>query len=121
MSRSLVFLGEISGDEVLDQWRSLSPNARDGLIVGAAFILVIASIILWAVYIRKPKRPHHTHHRHHHHSSSADVKSNETGEQAPQRRKWRRPRRPHRQMNPTLAETGGLPPMRDQRPPNSPF
>ena len=120
MNRCLVFLGEISGDEVLDQWRSLNATTRDGLIIGGAFILVIGTIVLWAVYIRKPKRRHHSHRRSHH-SSSPGAKSSEAAEQVPQRRKWRRPRRPHRQMNPTLAETGGLPPMRNQGPPDSPF
>jgi hypothetical protein len=38
----------------------------------------------------------------------------------PHRRKWRRRRRDHRPRNPTLAETGGLPPIRQPRPPETP-
>ncbi len=36
------------------------------------------------------------------------------------RERKRRRRREHRPRNPTLAETGGLPPIRTERPPDGP-
>jgi hypothetical protein len=118
MSRRPVFFGEMTFDEALDPWRSLSAATRDALIIGGAFTLVIATVFLWAVYVRKPKRRHHSHHRPH--RSASDDSSNGSG-QSPGRRKWRRPRREHRPRNPTLAETGGLPPARNEAPPDSQF
>ena len=37
------------------------------------------------------------------------------------RKKWRKPRRAHRPLNPTLAQTGGLPPIRDENTPLPPM
>lgn len=88
------------------------------LVLGVVFCLLIA-LLFWAKYIRKRSRhrsdPHVSHRvieadgggghggsTHHHHSH-------------------RRHRRDHRSRNPTLAETGGLPPPRsqDQAPPST--
>lgn len=97
------------------------------LIVGAGVILM-ALLVLWALYLRK-KRRHRRHHKHHHHrSSQAAARDSEPveesvetepeeemdGESARPHRHHRRRvrRRSHRGRNPTLAETGGLPPMR---------
>jgi len=120
MSLGQPLFGQLRPDEVLDQWRSLSASTRDSLIVFAAFTFVVASILLWAIYVRKPRRRHHSRRRSHH-SSSANRGADEAASQSPKRRKWRRPRRDHRPRNPTLAETGGLPPVRDQSPPESSF
>ena len=45
-----------------------------------------------------------------------DIANAEPG--SARRRKFRKRRREHRGRNPTLAETGGLPPVRDQEPMN---
>ncbi|MBC8097529.1 MAG: hypothetical protein H7Y43_17125 [Akkermansiaceae bacterium] len=82
-----------------------------------ALFLVIAIIFIWAAFIRRPgeKRPHHGN-RHHWRSSKREKK--ETGE-APDggkglfgSKRRHRKRRKDRPANPTLAETGGLPPVR---------
>lgn len=46
-----------------------------------------------------------------------EVETSEPGESSSRRRKRRRRRREHRPRNPTLAETGGLPPIRTEAPP----
>lgn len=91
------------------------------------------------------RRHHHRHHHHHHHhgddhhphdhhrenqqevdepetgghtsseEDDAEAGESETGHRV--RRKRRRRRREHRPRNPTLAETGGLPPIRTEAPP----
>jgi len=87
-----------------------------------AAAVVIASI--WAVrYSKKKKRRKK---RHHHHSqtragSAEPTARVESEAETKKRKKWRKPRRPHRPLNPTLAQTGGLPPLRDENTPLPPM
>ncbi len=120
MSQRVALFGEFGADDVLDQWRSLNASTRDALIVFGAFALVVICVLLWALFVRKPKRRQHSHRRSHH-SPAVNRKAEEATVQGSRRRKWRRPRRHHRPINPTLAETGGLPPARQQTPPESSF
>jgi hypothetical protein len=93
---------------------------REGLIILGALGLVTLAILIWTLFIRKPHRRHHSHHHHHSHEwgkNPGAEKEAEGGEGSSKRRKWRRQRRPHRPRNPTLAETGGLPPVRSEPPP----
>ena len=62
------------------------------LVMAAVFVLVAASALVWVFYVRKRRHKHRHKHRH------------------------RRERRP---VNPTLAETGGLPPVRSSEPPDT--
>jgi len=63
------------------------------LVVGVVLVLVV----VWAVFLRRTAR---------------DPRSRVLSEDAPSsgRRRRRHKRREHRPSNPTLAETGGLPP-----------
>lgn len=112
--------------EVLpESWHWMGLTLKELLILLGAVGLVTLLLVLWAVYIRKaPRRHSHNHHHHRHHSEDQDNTSNVTqdpeteGNSEPRyRRKRRRRRREHRPRNPTLAETGGLPPIRSERPP----
>jgi hypothetical protein len=69
-----------------------------GIIVGAALLIVISSII-WAKYFRKSSRRRHS-------RSTTIMGANAGGENRARRERYSR-------RNPTLAETGGLPPIRD--------
>jgi FtsZ-interacting cell division protein ZipA len=102
---------------------------REVMIVTGAVAAVTLLLVLWVLYFRK-HRLHHTHHHSHHHHSSEESAgapppvSDATAtdpEDFPEthrhRRRRRRRRREHRPRNPTLAETGGLPPLRSDRPP----
>jgi hypothetical protein len=106
---------------------------RQVAIICGAAMLVTLPVILWAVFVRKPRRRHH-HHYHHHIQRRAAANSVdatllddsdstvEAEESSPKNRRriWkRRRRRDHRPINPTLAQTGGLPPVRT-RPPAKP-
>jgi hypothetical protein len=100
---------------------------RQVAIICGAAMLVISPVLLWAVFVRKRRR------RRHHHYSQRRAAPNpgeaallddsdstvEVEESSPQNRRriWkRRRRRDHRPLNPTLAQTGGLPPVRTQPP-----
>jgi hypothetical protein len=122
---------------------------RDVFLVLGAVLVLSLILVVWAKYLRRSKREPHRrrHHRHHHHHHSeeqsaapahASLESDasqspnsneemteddaESSQPAPHRhRRQRIRRRSHRPRNPTLAETGGLPPVRnpDTPPPGS--
>jgi hypothetical protein len=87
--------------------------------VGVAVVLAT----VWALFIYKPSR-RHLHLRRFGLSSppervslqSANGQNGSDAEPRHHRRQWRRRRREHRPRNPTLAERGGLPPLRQERP-----
>jgi ABC-type nickel/cobalt efflux system permease component RcnA len=106
-------------------WRFLGAGTVEYLMIAGSFILLMSLLLIWAVYFRSRRKSRHHHHHHHH-----DRHSQEPGESgarwevkaSPQvnsggiwkfwRRRKRKRRHGHRPMNPTLAETGGLPPTR---------
>ena len=88
-------------------WFLLLPGGmKETLIVIGAITAISLAALGWIVFFRKPGHRHHHHHRHHR------PEQPNSSESEP-RRKWRRRRRhDSRPRNPTLAETGGLPPAR---------
>ncbi|HYG24836.1 MAG TPA: hypothetical protein VEH04_18870 [Verrucomicrobiae bacterium] len=87
------------------------PGAGASLVIGA-IVLVVVAVLVWAVAFRKPEDE--TRHRKHHwrrtrSGKARDGESSSKGWFSSKRRKRRRKDRP---LNPTLAETGGLPPKR---------
>ena len=91
----------------------LGMRATDMLLIIAITLLVGLALVCWAVYIRKPKAERH----------GRDYKSRPYAEELDdgtirKRKKRKRLRRQHRDRNPTLAEVGGLPPLKgDSAPP----
>jgi type VI protein secretion system component VasK len=123
MRAILLLLADADTDEVFDSWRLMDPSTRGGLIVFGAIGLVTLLALLWAIFLRKSGRRRHSHHHAHDHSArptEAPEAPNEEGALSPpqNRRRWRRARHRHRSRNPTLAETGGLPPVRPEGPPD---
>jgi type VI protein secretion system component VasK len=119
MSALPLFLGQGNVDEVRVSWHSPSGSTREVFLVLGAIIAVTSVLLIWALYFRKRRR-HHSHHHHHHHHSSSESSAlgttpAESGQESRRRRRRRR-RREHRPRNPTLAETGGLPPVRSDSP-----
>lgn len=80
--------------------QTLSTLRDLGFLLGA--ILLLAAVITAIAYFARRK-----HHRRRHHSHSKSRHSSHDGQ-----RRRRRRRRHSRRANPTLAETGGLPPKR---------
>ena len=80
--------------------------------VFAAVFGLALLLLLWARFLRKSPRREHA-------DGYVDAESGWTKS----RRRIRRSEHPHRPRNPTLAETGGLPPLRSDPqppPPNAP-
>ena len=114
----------IPTDVLPESWHWMGLTLRELLTVLGAVGLVTLPVILWAVYLRKG--PGRRSHRHHHHHQSREVTTSSESPEDPdgdssaekRYRRKRRRRRDHRPRNPTLAETGGLPPVRSERPPD---
>ena len=124
MSALPILLADETTDAVLQSWRMSDPAARERLLIFGALGLVTLLILAWAVFLRKRRKRRHEHHHSHHQSSKpAEVAQapaeEEVAPQAEKRRRRRRSGHRHRPRNPTLAETGGLPPKRLESPPES--
>lgn len=76
----------------------------------ASLGLVVVGLLVWAVFVRKRKRRRHGFRRHHH---SIRKQADALKDEIRRRRSMRaRKRKRKYRRNPTLAETGGLPPVR---------
>ncbi len=116
-------------DVITNPWHWMGLSLKELLALLGAVALVTALLVIWAVYFRKsPRRHSHSryrdsHHRHSHEPSNSSLGSQEEADSEASNdkryRRKRRRRREHRPRNPTLAETGGLPPIRAERPPDS--
>lgn len=100
---------------------SAASGTKEALLVVLASCVVGFIFLVWAAffYTRRRRRKHRPHHRHDRTAdapTTANAKS-ETESESRHRRRRRRRRRDHRPRNPTLAETGGLPPIRGDGPP----
>jgi len=117
----LGFLGLLQLADFAVRWRALGTRGREAVIFAGALILLAGFLLIWALFSRPRHRRHSRHHSHHRgpeqDTEVARSSDDESGGLKSRRRKWRRPRRDHRPRNPTLAETGGLPPARTPGPP----
>ena len=83
------------------------------LAVGLGVALIF---IIWAKFFRKAKADEPKHHW----LAENEEPEDESEEGHRRRKKRKRLRRDHRPRNPTLAETGGLPPQRSHDSPEQP-
>ena len=136
MNAMFFWLADANPADVMAKSRSWSdPAKREVLVFLCAVGLVVLAILIWAVFLRKPGGRRRRHHHHRHDATRAgvsavgeatephdeEVEDDEADEEAGRKGgRRRRRRRQHRPRNPTLAETGGLPPPREPRPPASP-
>ena len=98
-------------------WKQVSPSRNDfGWLFGTSGIIVVMALI-WAVFIRKRENDGSSRYTYPHASDGARDSRAKT--EAGSHRRRRRKRRRHRR-NPTLAETGGLPPIRHEGMPDDP-
>lgn len=98
---------------------SAGSGTREALMVVLASCVVGLGFLIWAAFFYTRRRSRRKRHHHHHRSTSSGslAESSQTVERESGSRRRRRRRRDHRPRNPTLAETGGLPPVREDRPP----
>jgi len=93
-------------------------GALELLILVGALLLVTVLVVIWAAAIRKRRRTRRSHHHCHHRSRELPVSRQARSESAPTHQGHKHQRRhEHLPRNPTLAETGGLPPLRPDNPP----
>lgn len=109
MERVSFFLAQI------DVQDSLMPNLHKGGLSRSGFAMLFAAcaivtflVLCWAIFIRK--RPDDSSRRYTYPSRDSKGSSGNNSESKTGRRGRRRRKR--RSRNPTLAETGGLPPIR---------
>jgi hypothetical protein len=92
----------------------LGMRLTDILLIMAVTLLLATALILWAIFLRRPKDDP-AHPRVYKSRPYAEERDDGT---IRKRKKHKRLRRHHRTRNPTLAEAGGLPPMKsDSTPP----
>ncbi len=107
--------------DIVMSWQKMEPGMKEALVISGSLVMVIFLILLWVIFVRKPSRRHHHRHRRYPAPAQAQVQAIAAADAAPvpsKRRRWRRRRREHRPRNPTLSETGGLPPFRSEGPPS---
>jgi hypothetical protein len=124
MMSNLVWFADGSGVTLEDLFPA---NAWDPgiLIIVGSLLAVSLAVFIWAAFFRKSgSRPH----AHHHFQSRghAQAPPPDVTPEAPKTgwffsRKRHRRRRRERPRNPTLAEVGGLPPIRGGEQPHSPM
>jgi|APGre2960657505_1045072.scaffolds.fasta_scaffold42660_3 hypothetical protein len=102
-------LAEIELPGAVSKGTNLVPGLlfKDTVLIGGGVLFIVIILVAWAVFIRKPRRePDRVY------PSSKKLTAEEQAESGRRRKKRREPRRSHRSRNPTLADTGGLPPAR---------
>ena len=98
--------GSLTGD--LSRWGLPSSAVKNGVILTGVLFLVTLSLLLCALFFRGVFRARHRRNRSRTHSKTPDQSSGKIRRRS-HRRRHRRERYP---LNPTLSETGGLPPLR---------
>jgi flagellar biosynthesis/type III secretory pathway M-ring protein FliF/YscJ len=110
---------DVEIEDVALSWQKMSAATKDGVVIFGVLMLVSLFLVIWAAFIRRRRRRKRAHHYPRPRPEVATAESrSESQEQVSEnsnqtRRRSRRRRREHRPKNPTLAETGGLPPIRD--------
>lgn len=103
---------ELVVSDAVGTWFSMNAETRYQLIMVGACVLLILALLIWAAFIRKTKK------------KRKRINAPHYWETEPGQRSKRRPGRSRKRLtepsrNHTLAETGGLPPIRP-RPPEPP-
>jgi hypothetical protein len=113
MNGPLALVGAVEWEQIARRWQTMTPAARDRVVILGALAFVILLLVIWVVVFRKRYTDLHSQ-RHSYEYPRANGGDGDS--KGHKRRKWRRQRRPHRPLNPTLAQTGGLPPIRSDEP-----
>lgn len=120
---NLIFFAAAMDDDPLPGFGPMGLAAKERLIVLGAVALVLAIVLGWALLFRHRRRraARREDRRHRRHSFAKNAaKGVAEIKQLVKEHQHRRRRRHHRPRNPTLAETGGLPPPRsDDQPPQT--
>lgn len=125
MTPNLRWFATAGVEDLIRRFQNWS-GSQDGLfqylVVLAVFLVVTLGAFIWAAFFRRHRRHHHHHHSHDRTPESPSGARVREGSSPPasasshHHRRRRRRRRPEHPLNPTLAQTGGLPPLRSGEP-----
>lgn len=113
-------------DDSKDMWSLwTNPGSNMGAvgIFAGILVLVVMAIFFWAGFVRKPRKRLHSYNHDGRRSRrrKRSTESAKSAEEQPREHRRRRKRRHHhpdnRPRNPTLAQIGGLPAPRQDKPP----
>jgi hypothetical protein len=113
MNHLSFFLAQIDAKESLLGDLHKAGSSRGGLTpLFVAVGIVTLLVLFWAIFIRK--RPDETSRRYTYPSRDAKSSGSRNDGESRGKDRRRRRKRKRRSLNPTLAETGGLPPIRSE-------
>jgi hypothetical protein len=112
---NLALLAAAGLDE--EWWKQIGPSRNEYGLLFIGFAIIVALALAWAIFIRKREGDRRNRYSYPRPSGSGKNGSSTDEGSTPQRRRKRKRR--HRR-NPTLAETGGLPPVRNESMPDDP-
>ena len=109
-------IGTVLGSIGQDLWGpSRSGTVQTLTVIGVLFLISLV-VFIWAAFFRRQRRRHR--HRHYDYPppspETPPKKEAEDRQLVSRLHRKRIRRREHRSRNPTLAEAGGLPPVRDE-------
>jgi flagellar biosynthesis/type III secretory pathway M-ring protein FliF/YscJ len=107
------FLAEVDPHDLVPVWAKTKVSHNEYIMVVGAIVAVTVAVLFWARFVRKRKR--RTKYKYPHAEGKAGGKVSKRGQDKAGQSKLRRRSRRERR-NPTLAETGGLPPVRNEWP-----
>jgi hypothetical protein len=117
--KTLFLLSLFSSDDPLPGSGPMSPEMRYRLILLGSISFVVVALIC-VVLLSRRKHNHFQRHGRTRRRRSFRRAASEVAELAKMIPEKPRRRRAHRPLNPTLAETGGLPALRSDAPPDPP-
>jgi ABC-type nickel/cobalt efflux system permease component RcnA len=100
-------------DDTVSVWSGPGSTAKEIVVAIGIMSVVVLLIFIWAAFWRKPRRHKHSYH----HPDAALPRREKRKPRLFGRRHRRHHRKDDHPMNPTLAQVGGLPPERRDRPP----
>ena len=114
-------LAQVDPKEVGSYWHNSNiSRAGLGAVISAVSVLTVL-ILIWAIFIRKPSDDRPRRYRYPAPpAKEGEGKNEQNGGSGRRSRRKKRRRRDHRARKPTLAETGGLPPLREDVPSDDP-
>jgi hypothetical protein len=120
MNPVFVLLAQVDPKELGSYWQrsNISKAGLGTLITAISFVTLL--ILIWAIFIRKQGGERPRRYRYPRPNAEPLAKTEVNGGAGSHSGRKRRRRREHRPRKPTLSQTGGLPPVREDVPSDDP-
>jgi hypothetical protein len=114
MSATSLFFAQTEGKAsgLFATWSNMDEDMRNQLLLVLLLGALSLGLLIWAAFYRKSKQRRR--HRHRPHAWQVDPTETRSDRRRRHRERRRHSEHPKLPMNPTLAETGGLPPRRPE-------